>query len=368
MVTRMVINRQGELEWERGRRAKFARFRKDQRYYLQQGVKVKESYRKSSRGVEIFTKEWLPAPTTKGGSAPDVKALIFLCHGYGDTCNYFFDKLAIQFVKEGYGFFGLDYEGHGLSEGLHVYIPDFGKLVDDCVEYFVEIKGRPEFRKKQCFLFAESMGGAVALISHFKRPEEWNGAILLAPMCKIAADVSPHWVVSEILKKLAFAFPAWKAVPQRDLAEFAFRVPAKRATGLENPLGYRGRPRLKTALELLNITRYIADHMKEITLPFLVLHGEADRVTDPACSRELFNTAASKDKRIKTYPGSWHCLLSGEPDNVAQTVMSDILSWLDSRCSGDKKNILETIASTISSSSFTYPLVKKHGSRQSDDD
>lgn len=29
------------------------------------------------------------------------------------------------------------------------------------------------------------MGGAVALKVHLKQPDAWNGAILVAPMCKV---------------------------------------------------------------------------------------------------------------------------------------------------------------------------------------
>lgn len=31
----------------------------------------------------------------------------------------------------------------------------------------------------------ESMGGAVALLLHRKKPQYWDGAILVAPMCKV---------------------------------------------------------------------------------------------------------------------------------------------------------------------------------------
>jgi acylglycerol lipase len=36
-----------------------------------------------------------------------------------------------------------------------------------------------------CFLFGESMGGAVALKAHLRYPDMWDGAILVAPMCKV---------------------------------------------------------------------------------------------------------------------------------------------------------------------------------------
>lgn len=39
--------------------------------------------------------------------------------------------------------------------------------------------------KKMRILLGESMGGAVALLLHRKKPEYWDGAVLVAPMCKV---------------------------------------------------------------------------------------------------------------------------------------------------------------------------------------
>lgn len=44
----------------------------------------------------------------------------------------------------------------------------------------------PEMRNLPSFLFGQSMGGAVALKVHMKQPDAWNGAVLLAPMCKVS--------------------------------------------------------------------------------------------------------------------------------------------------------------------------------------
>jgi pimeloyl-ACP methyl ester carboxylesterase len=43
----------------------------------------------------------------------------------------------------------------------------------------------PEYKGKPCFLFGQSLGGAVALKVHFKQPDRWDGAVLVAPMCKV---------------------------------------------------------------------------------------------------------------------------------------------------------------------------------------
>ena len=58
-----------------------------------------------------------------------------------------------------------------------------------------------------------------------------------------------------------------------------------------------------------------------------MLHGEADIVTDPSISKALYNSALSFDKEMKLYPGMWHGLTSGEPDENIEKVFE----WLDSR-------------------------------------
>lgn len=75
--------------------------------------------------------------------------------------------------------------------------------------------------------------------------------------------------------------------------------------------------------------------MNQVTLPFFVLHGEADIVTDPEVSRALYEKSSSRDKTIKLYPGMWHGLTSGEPDENIEIVFSDIIDWLDKHAGGN---------------------------------
>lgn len=42
-----------------------------------------------------------------------------------------------------------------------------------------------EYMGKARFLYGESMGGAVSLLLHQKDPSFWDGAVLVAPMCKV---------------------------------------------------------------------------------------------------------------------------------------------------------------------------------------
>lgn len=64
-------------------------------------------------------------------------------------------------------------------------------------------------------------------------------------------------------------------------------------------------------------------------MSFFVLHGEADVVTDPEVSKALYEQASSKDKTLKLYPGMWHALTYGEPDDNIEIVFADIIDWLE---------------------------------------
>lgn len=78
-------------------------------------------------------------------------------------------------------------------------------------------------------------------------------------------------------------------------------------------------------------------------MPFFVLHGEADTVTDPEISRALYEQASSTDKTIKTYPGMWHGLTSGEPDDNVELVFADMISWLDKRSVSSDLGMVESV-------------------------
>ncbi|KAL0418847.1 UNVERIFIED_CONTAM: Caffeoylshikimate esterase [Sesamum radiatum] len=218
--------------------------------------------------------------------------------GYGMECGNFMRGVGIKLASHGYGVFGIDYEGHGRSSGARCYIRRFDNIINDCSEYFKSICAQEEYRGKKRFLYGESMGGAVALLTHKKDPGFWDGAVLVAPMCKISEKVKPHPVVISLLTRVEDVIPKWKIVPTKDVIDSAFKDPVKR---------------------------------EKVTLAFFVLHGEADTVTDPDVSRALYDRASSKDKTIKLYPGMWHGLTSGEPDDNIEIVFSDILSWLDKR-------------------------------------
>eukprot|EP00246_Nothoceros_aenigmaticus_P012780 TRINITY_DN4113_c0_g1_i1.p1 TRINITY_DN4113_c0_g1~~TRINITY_DN4113_c0_g1_i1.p1 ORF type:complete len:396 (-),score=69.04 TRINITY_DN4113_c0_g1_i1:265-1452(-) len=317
------------LDWAPARRSTRAAYQRarGQEYHVLFSdqipeAKTEECLKKNSRGLTIFSKSWLPATGKPKGVA-------CYCHGYGDTCTFYIEGIARYLASKQYAVFALDYPGFGLSSGLHGYISNFDQMVDDVVEHFASVRSRPELQGLPCFLFGQSMGGAVALKVHFKQPDAWNGAVLVAPMCKMADAVTPPWAMVQFLKGLAQLLPKAKLVPDKDLAFLAFKEEDKRKKCRENVIAYKDQPRLRTALELLKTTEEIERRLGQVSLPLLVLHGAADRVTDPSVSQSLVEQAKSQDKTLILYEDAWHSILEGEPDQAIFQVLNDIVNWLD---------------------------------------
>ncbi|KAG6430589.1 hypothetical protein SASPL_108659 [Salvia splendens] len=287
-------------------------------------VMYEEKFIVSRRGVKLFSCRWAPVDR-------EAKALVFLCHGYAMECSISMRGCADRLVKAGYEVHGIDCEGHGKSSGLLGLINSFDDLVDDLSEHFTNITEKKENRSRLRILMGESMGGAMVLRLHRKMPEFWDGAVLVAPMCKIADEMKPSPVVITILTALARIIPTWKLTPTPDIIDIAFRDPQVRQEVRSNPYTYKGRPRLQTSYQLYTASMDLEKRLDEVSLPFIVLHGQEDKVTDPSVSKTLHEMARATDKTIKLYPGMWHSLSYGELPENQEIVYSDIINWVDQR-------------------------------------
>ncbi|XP_054794658.1 caffeoylshikimate esterase-like isoform X2 [Prosopis cineraria] len=255
-------------------------------------IEYQEKYIENSRGMKLMTCRWV-----SGKQEP--KALVFMCHGYAMECSVTMKSAGRRLAEAGFEVYGMDYEGHGKSEGLAGLVSNFNDVIQDCSNFFSSICEKEENKKKMRYLLGESMGGAVALLLHRKKPHFWDGAILVAPMCKIVDEMKPSPLVINMLTALSKIIPTWKLVPTKDIVDLAFKDSEVR---------------------------------KQVSLPFLVLHGEDDKVTDKSVSIQLHKVASSKDKTLKLYPGMWHSLLIGEPPENLDTIYKDIVDWLNDKC------------------------------------
>jgi acylglycerol lipase len=106
------------------------------------------------------------------------------------------------------------------------------------------------------------------------------------------------------------------------------RDPEALAAKYSDPLVFTGSIRIRTGYEILQITTYLQQNLYRITMPFFVLHGSDDSVTDPQASQKLYKMATSTDKTIRLLDGLLHDLLF-EPEK--EEIVQEIIQWLNQR-------------------------------------
>ncbi|KAG6544925.1 hypothetical protein Mapa_013617 [Marchantia paleacea] len=290
-------------------------------FYARHGVTHSEAFIKNSSGLSLYTHSWKPLEGK-------VKGLVLVCHGYGSDSGWLVQLTAIGFAERGYSVHAIDHQGHGQSGGLKGYIPSFDAVLDDCILFFDSVRNSEENRGLPCFLYGESMGGAIVLLITLRQPNVYSGAMLNGAMMMISDKYKPPWIFEEVLKFVAPFMHRLPIVPTKNIPSISFKEEWKRTLALANPRRYTGRPRIGTAAELLRIVRVMEQRIPEVKIPFIAVHGELDVVVDPAGSEALFEKSSSVDKSLKVYKGMWHQLV-GEPAENVEEVFGFIFSWLD---------------------------------------
>lgn len=244
--------------------------------------------------------------------AAAVRAVVGMCHGFGDHSNGSMVDVAVKLVGEGYAVLLMDVEGHGLSDGLHCCLHDVKRAAADLGEYFADqMSSHGALRGKPFFLYGISMGGAVAFnISTMREckavQDILTGVVLCAPMVKVSDELKPPDIVVRTLSLLARWIPLAPITPIPNVVDRCFKDPRALQRALEDTLTYRGQPRLRTALAMLEATDDISARMGDLRLPVLILHGGDDTVTCPKLSAALYENCSSEDKTLRIYPGKSH--------------------------------------------------------------
>ncbi|KAF4361875.1 hypothetical protein G4B88_009247 [Cannabis sativa] len=293
-------------------------------FYAHHSVAHDSHYITNSRGLKLFTQWWTPLPPTP------ITGVLAVVHGFTGESSWFVQLTSIFFAKAGFAVCAIDHQGHGFSDGLIAHIPDINPVVDDCIDFFDEFRSRHS-PSLPAFLYAESLGGAIALLISLRRPGSWDGVILNGAMCGISAKFKPPWPLEHLLFLVAAVIPTWRIVPTRgSIPDVSFKEEWKRRLALASPRRPTARPRAATALELLRVCRELQGRFEEVEVPLLIVHGGEDVVCDPACVEELYRRAASKDKTIRIHPGMWHQLV-GEPKESVDMVFGEMVDWLRTR-------------------------------------
>jgi acylglycerol lipase len=274
-------------------------------------VAHEESSFEGEGGLKLFSQSWRPV-----GEEP--RAVLIVMHGLRDHSSRY-GELAEHLVGQGFAVYAFDLRGHGRSEGVRVYIDSFDEYLSDLGIFLEQVKKHEP--GKPVFLFGHSMGGAIVTLFTIEKKPDIQGMVLSAPALKPGSDVSGALIATT--KVVGGILPNLKVL-ELDPKQFS-RDPAVVKENETDPLIYQKGGPARTASRLLSALNTISERMEEVSTPVLVMHGTADKVTDPEGSKALVKRASSTDKTLKLYDGLYHDLLH-EPEKAQVT--ADVVQWL----------------------------------------
>lgn len=270
-------------------------------------------------GTPLFSRRWEPEGPIRGE--------IFGLHGLLEHCGRYAD-FAARLNAAGYALQMIDHRGHGRSGGPRLFIDRIETLVDDfdgVLRQWRERRGRdPDF------LFGHSMGAGVLILHAAAGRPPVKGFVLSGPPIRIAARVLPPLRYVAVL--LSFLWPRFRLARLRTAerlgAHAVSRNPEVIQALRDDPLVFRGRFPVRTAVEILGLPSKLRQAAEAFDLPYLFLQGGADKLSAASGARDFHETSPAFDKTLRIYPGLYHEVIS-EPER--DFVLAEVIGWLDAR-------------------------------------
>ncbi|HET6922610.1 MAG TPA: alpha/beta hydrolase, partial [Anaeromyxobacteraceae bacterium] len=234
--------------------------------------------------------------------------------------------LTAALVRAGIEVALLDFRGHGRSGGKRWHVDRFDEYLGD-LDVFLE-KVRAEAEGRRLFLVGHSQGGLIAALWGLD-PRPVAGIVLSSPYLRLAFE--PPRLKVALGRLVGMVWPSLPVPAGLDLATLTGDPEMQRWTAGDRLYGRKTTPRwFDEATRAQEETRRRAG---EFAHPLLVLLGEADSIADPAAGRAFHDAAASRDKRLLSYPGFRHEVFNevGRERPIADTV-----AWISARVTGSE--------------------------------
>ena len=266
---------------------------------------------------QLPTSDGLQLSGTSYTPTGEIKGVVVLLHGMGEHFGRF-KHVADFFSTLGYATVGMDHRGHGNSGGKKGHTSSYDQLMND-IDVLMN-KTKEMFPGKPIVLYGHSMGANLAANYAIRKKPSLKGLILTAPYFR-----------------LAFNPPAWKVNLARISAGI---IPTlTQATGLEVEAISRD-PKVVEAykedslvhdkitsaffVNVYSAGPYAIEHVSELSMKTLAMHGTADRLTSSNGTEEFANSNP-QNVELKLWDGFYH-EIHNEPER--QQVFDYIANWL----------------------------------------
>ena len=251
------------------------------------------------------------------------RAALLIVHGLAEHAGRY-RNLAATLATRGISTFAYDQRGHGARPGIRTHADRFDDFVDDLnLEAVSLARSSPEL---PLFVWGHSMGSIVAMSAVLTARHRWWGVITssnslevfrrgpnpLNPLFRLGSRLLPH-------TRIPLGLDSRKISTDETVQQAYANDPLIPPTAS-----------LRLIVEFAAACERCRKAAAELTLPWLVVHGEADAIAPVQGSRVLFDALRSQDKQLVIYPGLRHEVHNERPAERAKFV--DLLSsWILAR-------------------------------------
>jgi alpha-beta hydrolase superfamily lysophospholipase/uncharacterized protein YbjT (DUF2867 family) len=269
-----------------------------------------EGFFEGSSGLNVFLRSWRPPSTPHG--------VVVIVHGLMAHSGLY-EWVAESLVANDLAVYAFDLLGHGRSEGEHYFTDTVDRYVED-VGKVVEI-AKTRDPGLPVFVLGHSAGGVVSCTYALDHQNEIAGLVCES----FAQEVPAPDLALALLKGLSHIAPHLHVfrLKDEDFSRDPTFVEKMKADPLVHHIAYP----TSTIAALVRTDERLKNEFPKITLPVLIVHGTADKVTEPSGSEHFYEKAGSTDKTLKLYDGHYHDLLNDVGKDV---VMADITEWITS--------------------------------------
>ncbi len=267
-------------------------------------------------GRRLRWRGWSPA-----GDQP-ARAVVTIAHGFGEHGGRY-AEVAARLNQAGYVVYAPDHHGHGRSAGRRGRIVLADAVADlDLFLQSVAVERNPGSAQ---FLLGHSMGGALALRYAIAHQRRLSGMVLSAPLAELESGAA----LRSLARALGLVAP-WLPVSRID-PQLVSRDATVVQAYVDDPLNHHGAISAAVAREFVCHVQTLAEDVRQLTLPTLLLWGTEDRLCPPRGAQMLAERIGAEDLSTDAYEGLFHELLN-EPER--EQVMRRIVAWLDRRTTG----------------------------------
>lgn len=250
--------------------------------------------------------------TPEGNVAADV----FLVHGYAEHAGRY-GHVIEALNTAGLRVFTVDHRGHGRTTGVPRGVVDsFDALVDDLATVIYEKRS-----ERPLFVYGHSMGGLAAV-----RLAERSGLDLAGVVVASASLMAAESIPAPLLKVANFLGKVAPSLGTIQLDGTAIsRVDSVRESYDADPLNFRGKVPAVTGRSMNLAMAAAMSEAPTITVPVLIIHGDADRLCAISGSQQFFERVGSTDKTLRVWEGAFH-ELHNEPES--DEVIGVVTQWI----------------------------------------